>query len=60
MGNSQSQGADYPMPKFNENEYEQLKSIVGDNEQTSMNDFIPVSTELIKVQNLFLFKKNAI
>jgi len=48
MGNSQSSGTDYPMPKFNENEYEQLKTIVGDNEQTSMSEFIPVSTELIK------------
>ncbi|OUM70156.1 hypothetical protein PIROE2DRAFT_1850, partial [Piromyces sp. E2] len=48
MGNSQSHGTEYPLPKFNENEYEQLKSIVGNAEQKSMNEFIPVSTELIK------------
>ena len=49
MGNSQSHGNDLPMPLFNENEYEQLKTIVGQAEQKEMTDFIPVSTELIKV-----------
>ncbi|ORX86745.1 TLD-domain-containing protein [Anaeromyces robustus] len=48
MGNSQSQDSVYSMPKFNENEYQQLKSIIGEAEQTSMNDFIPVSTDLLK------------
>jgi len=49
MGNSQSQSSSIPMPNFNENEYQKLKSIIGNAEQTHMNDFIPVSTELIKV-----------
>jgi len=48
MGNSQSQSSSIPMPNFNENEYQKLKYIIGDEEQTNMNDFIPVSTELIK------------
>ncbi|ORX48966.1 hypothetical protein BCR36DRAFT_70401 [Piromyces finnis] len=48
MGNSQSHGNDYPMPNFNENEYEQLKTIIGNTTQSSMNEFIPISTELIK------------
>jgi len=49
MGNAQSQGIDCPMPSFNEDEYEQLKTIVGDCEQAEMTEFIPVSTDLIKV-----------
>jgi len=48
MGNAQSQGIDCPMPSFNEDEYEQLKTIVGDCEQAEMTEFIPVSTDLIK------------
>eukprot|EP00833_Pecoramyces_ruminatium_P010587 jgi/Orpsp1_1/1184619/evm.model.c7180000090286.1 len=50
MGNSQSQNVNIAMPNFNEGEYKKLKSIIGDAEQTEMNDFIPVSTELIKEQ----------
>jgi len=50
MGNSQSQNGNISMPNFNENEYQKLKSIIGDADQVDMNDFIPVSTELIKEQ----------
>jgi hypothetical protein len=49
MGNSQSH-VNIPLPNYNENEYQKLKTIIGDAQQTNMNEFIPVSTELIKDQ----------
>jgi len=52
MGNSQSH-VNIPLPNYNENEYQKLKTIIGDAQQTNMNEFIPVSTELIKVIILY-------
>jgi len=57
MGNSQSQGPVYSMPNFNENEYEKLKLIIGNAEQNGMNEFIPVSTDLIKEQVPYFTEK---